>query len=195
MSYLPNDLTLSATLDNTQVQGNDAALDTAISGNLTELNFSSATRVPNSMLASPNVEEIITLRWGAKDGVGTAIPGASATQPLDCIPIPASSITYTVLKASYTYFTPSAAAAPGSISVNFGTVSGGNFTSSTTLVSSVALTANTGANQTITGNLTLAATSFTAATTPSQIALLSTLASAAPTISLVVTLVVTRSLQ
>jgi hypothetical protein len=61
MSYLPNDLTLSTTLDNSQVQANDAALDTAISGNLTELNLSSATRIPNSMLASPNVEETLVL--------------------------------------------------------------------------------------------------------------------------------------
>lgn len=195
MSYLPNDLTLSTTLDNTQVQANDAALDTAISGNLTEQNLSATTRVPNSMLASPNVEEFIFLNWGPKNGTGTAIPAASATLPLDCVPIPASNITYTILRASYTYRTPSAAGAPGSISINFGTVAAGNFTSSTTLVNSVALTANTAANQTVTGNLTLAATSFTAATTPSQIALLSTLASAAPTISLTVTLVVTRSLQ
>lgn len=61
MAYLPNDLTLATTLDNSQVQANFDALDTAISGNLTELNLSSATRIPNSMLASPNVEQILAL--------------------------------------------------------------------------------------------------------------------------------------
>jgi hypothetical protein len=192
MSYLVDDLTLSTTLDNTQVQGNDAALDTTISGNLTELNFSSATRVPNSMLASPNVEEIITLRWGDDASGGLAV---SATIPFDCVPLPAANITYTVLRASYTYFTPAAAGTAGSIRIDVGTVAAGIFTAVTNLVAPVALTNNTGANQIITGNFTLAATSFTAATTPSQIAALCTVASITTTPRLVVTLVVTRSLQ
>lgn len=132
------------------------------------------------------------MRWG---GTGGTVMTASATDPIDCFPLPAANITYTVLRASYTYFTAGAAGTAGSVSINFGTVSGGNFTSSTTLVSSVALTNNTAANDTITGNFTLAATSFTAATTPSQIALMCTGSSTTTTPRLVVTLVVTRSLQ
>lgn len=189
---MPFDVTQDVTVDKSHTQSNFAALDNAISGNLTEINLSSATRIPNSILASPNVEETITLRWGGP--AGTATTAASATQPIDDIPLPAANITYTVLRASYTYFTPSAAGAAGSVSINVGTIVAGNFTNATTLVNGVALTANTAANQTVTGNFTLAATTFTAATTPTQIALLSTLAGVSA-IRLVVTLVITRSLQ
>lgn len=62
MSYLPNDLTALTTVSNTSIQQNDAALDNAISGNLTQANLSAATQIPNSMLASPNVEEILTFQ-------------------------------------------------------------------------------------------------------------------------------------
>lgn len=194
MAYLPYDISTETTVDPTHIQANDAALDNAISGNLTETAFSSATRMPNSTLASPNVEEIITLRWGGPTGTALAV---SATQPIDCVPIPASNIVYTILRASYTYFGgPGAAGAAGSISINFGTIVANNWNNVTTLVNAVALTATTGANQTVTGNFALAASTFTAATTPSQIAALCTVASGGGcTPRLVVTLVVTRALQ
>lgn len=143
------------------------------------------------MLASPNVEEIITLRWGATGGTGLA---ASATLPIDAVPLPGNT-TYTVLRASYAYFSAGAAGTAGSISLNLGTIAAGVFTSTTTLVNAVALANNTGANQMVSGNFTLANSSFTTATTPTHIAALCTVSSVTTTPRLVVTLVVTRSLQ
>lgn len=168
------------------------ALDNLVSGNLTQANFSNATAIPNSLLATSNVEEIITLRYGGINGTYTM--ASSATEPIDCIPLPGSS-TYTIQRASYTYFSLAGAGTAGSISVNLGTLSGGNFTSSSTLISSVALTNNTGASQTITGNLTINTSTFTTSTTPTQLALLCTNSSSTTTPRLVVTLVVTRALQ
>jgi len=60
------------------VQQNDAALDTAISGNLTQANMSASTQFPNSMLASPNVEFVVTLKYdflvAATTGLKDLIP-------------------------------------------------------------------------------------------------------------------------
>lgn len=191
MSYLPNDITQDVTVDKNHLQSNFAALDNAISGNLTELNLSSASRIPNAQLASPNVEEIITLRWGATTGTAMV---ASATNPIDAIPLPGTG-TYTILRASYTYFSTGAAGTAGSISVNLGTCAAGSFTSSSTLIASTALTNVTAGGQVITGNLTVSSPTFTAATTPTQLAIICTVSSVTTTPRLVVTLVVTRSLQ
>lgn len=191
MSYLPYDVTQDVTVDKSHIQSNLAALDNAISGNLTEINLSSATRIANSQLASPNVEEVITLRWGATGGTALAV---SATQPIDCIPL-AGNTTYTIKSASYTYFSTGGAGTAGSVSINFGTIVANAWNNTTTLVNGVALANVTGANQTATGNFTLANTTFTTAATPTQLALICTVASVTTTPRLVVTLVVTRSLQ
>lgn len=191
MSYLPHDITQDVTVSNTNIQSNFAAVDNAISGNLTEINLSSATRIPNAQLASPNVEETITLRWGGPTGTAMV---AAATQPIDAIPL-GTNVTYTITKASYTYFSLGAAGTAGSISVNLGTIVANAFVNSTTLVTAVALTNNTGASQTVTGNLTLASSTFTTAATPAQLALICTTGSTTTTPRLVVTLVVTRTLQ
>lgn len=191
MSYLPNDLSLDTTVSLERVQQNDEALDTAISGNLTQANFSAATQIPNSMLASPSVEEIITLRWGGTTGT---ILVASATQPIDCIPLYGST-TYTVLSASYTYYSAAANNVAGSISVNVGTIVSNAWSNTTTLVSSTALANATGATQTVTGNLTLNASTFTTTNTPTQLALICTGSGTTATPRLVVTLIVKRALQ
>lgn len=191
MAYLPYDISSETTVDPTHIQANDAALDNAISGNLTELNFASATRMSNSMLASPNVEEIITLRWG---GTGGTLMVAAATAPLDCIPL-SSTATYTLQSASYTYFSAAGAGTAGSVSINFGTIVASAFNNVATLVNAVALTNNTAVNQTITGNFAIATATFTPGTTPGQIALICTVNSAVTTPRLVVTLRVTRALQ
>jgi len=191
MAYLPVDLNTRTTLLNSEVMQDFTALDNLVSGNLTQANFSTATAIPNTLLATSNVEEVLTLRWGGPTGTAMAV---SATEPIDCIPLPGSS-TYTIVRASYTYFSGGAAGTAGSISVNLGTVAGGNFTSTSTLINSVALTNNTAANNTVTGNLAIATSTFTTATTPTQLALVCTGSSATTTPRLVVTLVVTRSLQ
>lgn len=193
MSYLVDDLTLSTTLDNSQVQGNDAALDTAISGNLTELNFSSATRIPNSILASPNVEETIILSY---DGPGRNLvwPAASTTVPIDILRI-GGTATYTVLSADYTATIPTGGTGggtTGSLRLDAGTLSGTNFASSTNLVAAVAMTNIAAAGQTVSGSLTLAGTSFTA---PIHIAALSTLIGTTCLPLVRITIRVTRSLQ
>lgn len=167
------------------------ALDNAISGNLTQANMSSATQFPNLMLATSSVEEIITLRWGGTGGTALAV---SATQPIDSVPLPGTGA-YTIQRASYTYFTAGAAGTAGSLSVNLGTLSGGNFTSTSTLIAATALTNNTAASQTITGNFAISTAAFTATTAPIQIAAICTVASVTTTPRLVITLVVTRGLQ
>jgi len=190
MTYLVNQLQNDTVVSLTRVQQNDAALDTAISGNLTQANLSSATQIPNSMLANPNVEEVITLRWGGTGG--TVLPSSSTTVPLDCVPIYGSA-TYTILNATYTYTSAAGAGTAGSIRIDAGTINVSNvFASSTNLVASTALAEVTGTNQTKTAALTLANSTFTA---PIQIALLPTNASATTTPRLVVTLIVKRALQ
>lgn len=191
MSYLPNDISLATTVDPTQIQANDAALDNAISGNLTELAFASATRIPNSMLASPNVEHTIELRWGGTTGTAFTTAGG---QPIDCVPLPSSG-TYTIQSASYTYFSLGGAGTAGSIRVDVGTVAAGAFSSASNVITAVALANNTGASQTIAGSLTVAVPTFVAAA-GTNIALSCTVNSAAGTTPrLVVTLRLTRALQ
>lgn len=198
MSYLPNDLSLDTTVQLSRVQQNDAALDTAISGNLTEANMNSATRFPSgsaggpTMLANDDVEDIITLSW---EGPGNAAvwPAASASVPADIIRIQGTG-TYTVLGASYTAVVPTGGTAggtTGSLSINAGTLSGTNFASSSTIVSSVAMTNIAGAGQTVGGDLTINTASFTA---PIYIAALSTLIGTTCLPRVRITLRMTRSL-
>ncbi len=189
MSYLPNDINDDVTVDPAHIQANDAALDNAISGNLTELNFSSATRVPNSMLASPNVEEIIELHWG-QVAAGSIWPANSTTIPATMIRIPGSA-TYTILGASYAYTSVTGGGTTGSVSINAGSIAANVYSSATTLVAGVALPVLT-SGQSASADFTLAATSFTA---PTTLALLSTVSGATTLLRLTVTLRVTRSLQ
>lgn len=61
MSYIPNDLTLDATVSNTRIQQNFSSLDSVISGGLTQNNLSPSALIPSSNLATPNVEETLVL--------------------------------------------------------------------------------------------------------------------------------------
>jgi hypothetical protein len=188
MSYLPNDLSLDTTLDNVRIQQNDAALDNAISGNLTQANLSSATQIPNSMLASPNVEEFITFSFGG--GTGSTIPTASTSIPIAIIRIPGNA-TYTVLGATYAFVAPTGGGTTGSVSISAGTITGSVFAPVSTIGVSTLLPV-VSSNQSAAADITLSTTSFTA---PNVLALLSTVAGVTAAIRLTVTLRVTRSLQ
>lgn len=195
MSYLPIDLTAQTLVSLQQIYQDLQALDTAISGNLTQSAMSSATRFPSgasggpTMLANDDVEVWFTLRWGGPTGTALAV---SATQPIDCAPVPGTAI-YTVQSASYTYFSLGAAGTAGSISVNIGTLAAGVFTSTTTIVNAVALANVAGASQTVTGTLAIATATFTASAS-AQLAALCTVASVTTTPRLVIVLRCTRSL-
>lgn len=196
MSYLPNDLSTDVIVQLARVQQNDAALDTAISGNLTEANLNSATRIPSgsaggpTMLANDDVEETIVLRWGGTTGTAFTTAGG---QPIDCVALPVAG-TYTIQSAAYSYFSLAGAGTAGSIRVDIGTVAAGAFSSSSNVITSVALANNTGASQTIAGTLAVAVSSFTA-TSATNIALSCTVNSVTTTPRLAVTLVLTRSLR
>lgn len=185
MAYLPNDLTALTTVSNTAIQQNDAALDNAISGNLTEANFSSATRIPNSILASPNVEEIVTFEYGPVSA-GAIMPLGT----LEILRIPGTA-TYTVAGASYAFLAITGGGTTGSVSIQAGSITGSVFVASSTLVNAVALP-NIASAQAAAGDFTIATTTFAS---PTVLALNVTSAGVTNSIRLKVTLRLTRSLQ
>ena len=192
MGYLPFDLTLSTTLSNSQAQANDAALDTAISGNLTQANMSADTRFPNAMLASPNVEELIVLPFvfgsfnGAASGLTVGNKVAAGIH---------GTSNYTILGARLDFNCVLGTAAAGNtFQILAGNYTGSGFTTTSTIVNSTSFytTPVTGVNGS--SNLTLASTSLTA---PTTLLLNVNAISGTPPQGglLVVTLRVTRSLQ
>lgn len=189
MSYLPNDLSSDVLVSLTRVQQNDAALDTAISGNLTQANLSAATQIPNSMLATSNVEDIITFEYG-QVAAGAIIPAASATIPIAIIRIPGSG-SYTIQGASYAFVAPTGAGTTGSVSINAGSIVASVFSSASTLVSSTLLPV-VAANQSAAADFTINTATFSG---PTVLALLSTVAGVTASIRLKITLRITRALQ
>ena len=194
MSYLPNDLSDDTVVSLTAVQQNDAALDTAISGNLTQANMSAATQFPNSMLATSNVEEIITLEWNTGVAVGAAaplLPAASTTVPLMFKRIGGSG-SYTVQSASYSYTVLTSGTVNGSISVRYGTVSANVWATSATMVASTTMNGTVTAGQSAVGDLSLTTSTFSG---PLSIALMPEGAGTTSVIRLSITIRLTRALQ
>lgn len=153
MSYLPNNLASDVVVSLTRVQQNDAALDTAISGNLTQANFSAATQIPNSMLASPNCEGQITLRYDF---------GAAATTGLKDLIFLGGNATYTLQSISYTIFNPAAATPTTSLALTGGTPVAGN--------TFVVEAGNITAGAWVVSNTILASTQFYSSATATQTA-------------------------
>lgn len=164
-------------------------MDTTISGNLTELNFSSATRIPNSIIASPNVEEFLTLDYGLV-AAGAVIPAGASGIPVAIKRIQGSG-SYTIAGIGYTVTAVTGGGTPGNISLNYGTVSAGAFTSSGTIVASVALP-SLSSGQTASGNYTPLITSVSA---PTHLAILPTVSGATYSCRLSITFRLIRSLQ
>jgi hypothetical protein len=194
VSYLPNNLAADTVVSLTRVQQNDAALDTAISGNLTQANLSSATSIPNSMLANSTVEEIITLEWNNGVAVGAAapiLPAASTTVPLQFKRVGGSG-TYTVQSASYSYTVLTTGTVNGSISVRLGTVAANVWATSATMVSTTTMNGTVTAGQSAVGDLSLSTSSFTA---PLSIALMPEGVGTTSVIRMSITIRLTRALQ
>jgi hypothetical protein len=194
VSYLPNQLQNDTVVSLTRVQQNDAALDTAISGNLTQANLSSATSIPNSMLANSTVEEIITLEWNNGVAVGAAapiLPAASTTVPLQFKRVGGSG-TYTVQSASYSYTVLTTGTVNGSISVRLGTVAANVWATSATMVSTTTMNGTVTAGQSAVGDLSLSTSSFTA---PLSIALMPEGVGTTSVIRMSITIRLTRALQ
>jgi hypothetical protein len=194
VSYLPNNLAADTVVSLTRVQQNDAALDTAISGNLTQANLSSATQIPNSMLANSTVEEIITLEWNNGVAVGAAapiLPAASTTVPLQFKRVGGSG-TYTVQSASYSYTVLTTGTVNGSISVRLGTVAANVWATSATMVSTTTMNGTVTAGQSAVGDLSLSTSSFTA---PLSIALMPEGVGTTSVIRMSITIRLTRALQ
>lgn len=117
MSYLPNQLQNDTVVSLTRVQQNDAALDTAISGNLTQANLSSATSIPNSMLANSTVEFAVNLHY--------FFTTAATTGLKYMVPLPGSG-TYTIQNVTYAIYNPAAATPTTSLALTGGTPASGN---------------------------------------------------------------------
>lgn len=196
MSYLPNDLSGDTVVSLTRVQQNDAALDTAISGNLTQANMSASTQFPNSMLASPNVEELWRLNYVFGPVVGgtkwgTTTNGAGFTTGIKDNWRLGGSDTYTILSADYV-LDVQVVGVTGStvIKIETGSWSGTTWTAATTLVNSTTLSNSLGVTS---GALTVNTSTITA---PTVLALDVTTAMTTPMQgNIVVTLRVKRALQ
>jgi len=156
--------------------------------------MSAATRFPNSMLATSNVEEIITLEWNTGVAVGAVaplLPAASTTVPLMFKRIGGSG-SYTVASASYSYTVLTSGTVNGSISVRYGTVSANVWATSATMVASTTMNGTVTAGQSAVGDLSLTTSTFSA---PLSIALMPEGAGTTSVIRLSVTIRLTRALQ
>ncbi len=185
MAYLPFDLTLSTTLSNSQVQANDAALDTAISGNLTEANLSSATRIPNAMLATSNVEELIQFNFIHSVAL---TPGNKFNVNIH------GTGTYTIVGGRYSFTCSGGTPAAGNtFQILAGNYNGTTFVTSSTLVNTTSFYTSAG-NVANSADLTIATSTFTGPTT--LVFPISAVSGTPPTGGLIsATLRVTRSLQ
>lgn len=191
MAYCPNDIASETTVDNTTIQQNFDALDTAISGNLTEANLSSATRIPNSKLASSNVEEVIALRYCSVGGFSAPGQAPGGTTVKDIQRLSGSGV-YTVVGASYVVNTTTATTAGSTtVTVEAGSYVAGVWTATSTLVAAVAV-AGQGSVAATQGDFTLSGTTITA---PSQIAFRFPAAGTSHVLNMIITLRLTRSLQ
>jgi hypothetical protein len=191
MTYLPNNLAGDTVVSLTRVQQNDAALDTAISGNLTEANLSSATQIPSSMLASSDVEEIIVFTVNPRLAAGAVLGAASTTVPYQFVKIGGTG-SYTVTSATYAYTVTTGGTTNGSISVRAGTITAGLWVTSSTVVGPTAINDTVTGGQSASGNLSLTTASFSA---PTHIALMPEGAGNTAVIALTVTLKIIRALQ
>jgi hypothetical protein len=149
--------------------------------------------LPVAQLTASNVEELVVFEW---EGPGNAAvwPAASATVPVDIIRIPGAG-SYTVVGASYTAVVPTGGTGggtTGSLSINAGTLSGTNFASSSTIVSSVAMANIAAAGQTVGGDLTVNTAAFSG---PIYLAVLSTVIGTTCLPRVRITLRITRGLQ
>ena len=172
MALLPNDLTDDTIVDPAKIMQNDEALETAIEGNLTEANFSSATRVPNSYLANDDFVFVLPItiipvaNYWLVGATGTV--QAAAHLPYDSTE---GNSTYTILSAQVVYRHANATVPDFTLDWGYFDANGAwnnttNIVATTAIADTDATTATIGALQ---SSLTLANTSVTTSSTQERV--------------------------
>lgn len=124
MAIVPNTLAAGAAIVAADLNANFSALETAITGNLTEASLSSSTRIPNSKIENNDFAFTVSMRVSAGDWIATDnVIQASCVIAYDAT---AAAETFTVLSVDMT--SRNTSATTPDFTIEWGYVSAGAFT-------------------------------------------------------------------
>jgi hypothetical protein len=174
MAILPHDISLDTTVDNDHIQENDEALETALS-NLTEANFTSATRIPNSKLENNDFTFNVVLKF-RQDSAASGWVVDTTGRVQDATPMPYDSTegnqTYTILRAIAVWRQGDVSATVPDFQVDWGYLdANGAWNQTTNIVASTAITQTDGTttNGCLMSTLTLANSSITTSSSQERV--------------------------
>lgn len=156
MAVVPNTFSAGATIVAADLNANFSALETAITGNLTETSLSASTRLPNSKLANDDFTFGVDLQFRTGAGGSAWIATPSTVNAVAGLAYDATEgvTAYSIIGA--TYAARQSTAAVPNFRVEWGYYNGAVWTVTTTVVNNTNLPNGTSAG----GTLTLAASSI-----------------------------------